>query len=293
MSTDKETDRYTVLRFSTDPTCRRDAPPVAGTQDYWWAGGRVVYFFPTAPEAGVYLCLINQRENLQLARPDFGNAFDVLGEPPLVTYAVHYTPLVIGLPSAPPLPPGPQGEGVWATEGSSGTAHCSGREGGVWHKASVSDCLPLAAPIGLSPLLILTLRGPERVFVVSTEPPDDLSCLTTPGVGCPADGLLPVPLTRGIQMHTPSPCGGLPTPALTERGGGDGACLHSPPPPPSLARGAAARAPTRAARGGGPMTAAGPSPRCQSQTTQRSSQRLSKSPFGLGAACLCAGGCGL
>ena len=65
--------------------------------------------------------------------------------------------------------------------------------GGGWHKASVSDCLPLAAPIGLSPLLILTLCGPERVLVVSTEPPDDLSCLTTPGVGCPGDGLLPVP----------------------------------------------------------------------------------------------------
>ena len=47
-------------------------------------------------------------------------------------------------------------------------------------------CLPLAAPIGLSPLLILTLRGPERVLVVSTEPPDD--CLTTPGVGRPGDG---------------------------------------------------------------------------------------------------------
>ena len=68
--------------------------------------------------------------------------------------------------------------------------------GGVWHKASVSDCLPLAAPICLSPLLILTLCGPERVLVVSTEPPDDLSCLTTPGVGCPGDGLLPAPLTR-------------------------------------------------------------------------------------------------
>ena len=36
-----------------------------------------------------------------------------------------------------------------------------------WHKASGSDCLPLAAPIGLPPLLILTLRGPERVLVVS------------------------------------------------------------------------------------------------------------------------------
>ena len=34
--------------------------------------------------------------------------------------------------------------------------------GGGWHKASVSDCLPLAAPTGLSPPLILTLCGPER-----------------------------------------------------------------------------------------------------------------------------------
>ena len=40
------------------------------------------------------------------------------------------------------------------------------RGGGGWHKASVSDCLPLAAPIGLSPLLILTLCGSERVLVV-------------------------------------------------------------------------------------------------------------------------------
>ena len=67
-------------------------------------------------------------------------------------------------------------------------------------------CLPLAAPIGLSPLYISTLRGSERVLVVSTEPLDDLSCLTTPGVGCTGDGLLPVLLTRCIQMHTPSPC---------------------------------------------------------------------------------------
>ena len=92
--------------------------------------------------------------------------------------------------------------------------------GGVWHKASVSDCLPLAAPIGLSPLHILTLCGPERVLVVSTEPPDDLSCLTTPGVGHPGGELLPVPLTGCIQMHPPSPCGGLPAPALTRGGGG-------------------------------------------------------------------------
>ena len=33
------------------------------------------------------------------------------------------------------------------------------RGGRVWHKASVFGCLPLAAPIGLSPLLILTLPG--------------------------------------------------------------------------------------------------------------------------------------
>ena len=60
--------------------------------------------------------------------------------------------------------------------------------GGGWHKAWASGCLPLAAPIGLSPLHIPTLCGPERVLVVSTEPPDDLSCLTTPGVGRPGDG---------------------------------------------------------------------------------------------------------
>ena len=74
--------------------------------------------------------------------------------------------------------------------------------GGGWHKALASDCLPLAAPIGLSPLLILTLCGPERVLVVSTEPPDDLSCLTTPGVGRPGDGAVaragdPVPTGGG------------------------------------------------------------------------------------------------
>ena len=60
-----------------------------------------------------------------------------------------------------------------------------------WHKASPSDCLPLAAPIGLSPLLILTLCGSERVLVVSREPPDNLSCLTIPGFSRPGDGLLP------------------------------------------------------------------------------------------------------
>ena len=74
----------------------------------------------------------------------------------------------------------------------------------------------LAAPIGLSPLLILTLCGPERVLVVSTEPPDDLSCLTTPGVGRPGDGLLPVPFWG--------------------RGGGfwGGGGVQPPPPPPPV-----------------------------------------------------------
>ena len=37
--------------------------------------------------------------------------------------------------------------GVW-------TGTPPSRGGGGWHKASVSDCLPLAAPIGLSPLCI-------------------------------------------------------------------------------------------------------------------------------------------
>ena len=63
--------------------------------------------------------------------------------------------------------------------------------GGGWHKASVSDCLPLAAPIGLSPLLTLTLCGSKRVLVVSTEPLDDLSYLTTPGLAVPETGRCP------------------------------------------------------------------------------------------------------
>ena len=49
-------------------------------------------------------------------------------------------------------------------------------------------CLPLAALIGLSPLHIPSLCWSERGLVVSTEPLDDLSCLTTLGVGCPREG---------------------------------------------------------------------------------------------------------
>ena len=90
-----------------------------------------------------------------------------------------------------------------------------GGGGGDWHKASVSGCLPLAAPIGLSPLLSLTLCGSKHVSVVSTEPPDDLSCLTTPGVGRPGDRAV---ARAGDHVHLDSNSKsmlGLPTPALT------------------------------------------------------------------------------
>ena len=97
-----------------------------------------------------------------------------------------------------------------------GLCASEGRGGGGWHKASVSDCLPLAAPIGLSPPLILTLCGPERVLVVSTEPPDDLSCLTTPGVGRPGDGAVARAVDQG---HSQSMRG------FVERGGGGGEVL--------------------------------------------------------------------
>ena len=59
-----------------------------------------------------------------------------------------------------------------------------------WHKVSVLGCLPLAAPIGLSPVLILTLCGSKCVLVVSMEPLDDLSCLTTPGHGGSSSSIL-------------------------------------------------------------------------------------------------------
>ena len=71
-----------------------------------------------------------------------------------------------------------------------------------------------AVGVGLSPLHIPTLCGSKRGLVVSTEPLDDLSCLTTPGPAVLETGCLPVPLTRCIQMHTPSPCW------VCRRGGG-------------------------------------------------------------------------
>ena len=40
---------------------------------------------------------------------------------------------------------------------------------GGWHTVLV--CVPLAVPLGLSPLLILTLCGPERVLVVINGAP--------------------------------------------------------------------------------------------------------------------------
>ena len=83
--------------------------------------------------------------------------------------------------------------------------------GGVWHKASGLNCLPLAAPIGLSPLLILTLCGPERVLVVSTEPLDD--CLT-PGSAVPETGVARALDQVHPDAHSESMLG-LPTPALT------------------------------------------------------------------------------
>ena len=62
--------------------------------------------------------------------------------------------------------------------------------------------------------------GSGRALVVSTEPPDDLSCLTTPGVGRPGDGAV----ARAVDQ------GG--------RGGGGGSHTQTeetPPPPPAEA----------------------------------------------------------
>ena len=52
------------------------------------------------------------------------------------------------------------------TASTAPAAPVCGEGGAGWHKASVLDCLLLAAPVGLSPLLILTLYGSERVLVV-------------------------------------------------------------------------------------------------------------------------------
>ena len=80
------------------------------------------------------------------------------------------------------------------------------------HKAMVLVCLPLAAPIGLSPLHILTLCGSARVLVVSTEPLGDLSCLTgwlsqRRAVARAVDQVHPDARSQSML--------GLPTPALT------------------------------------------------------------------------------
>ena len=75
--------------------------------------------------------------------------------------------------------------------------HPCPQRGGVWHEAMVSVCSPLVAAMGLSPLLIPTPCGPERVLVVSMEPLDDLSCLTTLGVGRPGDGAVARAVDQG------------------------------------------------------------------------------------------------
>ena len=68
--------------------------------------------------------------------------------------------------------------GLWRsvdTPGRSGPvpkrgASCPRGGGGVGMTPAMDCCLQLAAPIGLSPLLFLTLCGSERVLVVSMEP---------------------------------------------------------------------------------------------------------------------------
>ena len=122
--------------------------------------------------------------------------------------------------------------------GSQSHEHCRASSG--WHKASVSDCLPLAAPIGLSPLLILTLYGSEGVLVVSTEPLDDLSCLTTAGLAVPETGCSRAVDQVHPDAHSKSMLG-LPTPTLTcarwDVGRGvDRALRPDPPPPPKRAQ---------------------------------------------------------
>ena len=66
-------------------------------------------------------------------------------------------------PQSPQVPRRRGGEGMpgRCLEGAGG--------GGGWHEAMVVVYLPLAAPIGLSPLHIPTFCGSERVLVVSTR----------------------------------------------------------------------------------------------------------------------------
>ena len=65
-----------------------------------------------------------------------------------------------------------------------------------------------SCPLGPGWLFYIILVSSGPLMPVSTEPPDDLSCLTTPGVGCPGDGLLPVPFGGGggaLRAPMPEP----------------------------------------------------------------------------------------
>ena len=66
--------------------------------------------------------------------------------------------------------------------------------GGAWYKASVLGCLPLAAPIGLSPLLILTLCGSwgGGTCIATTEENPMTGNTRMPQWGC-----------RGDSCHAP------------------------------------------------------------------------------------------
>ena len=131
------------------------------------------------------------------------------------------------------------------------------RPGGGWHEATVLVCLPLA-PIGLSPSYIPTLGGSERVFVVSTEPLDDVSCLTTPGVESRGGGGLEEGGWRGSHTRprlppTPPPPGThdrllvrlasclLPAPPRPPRPTARLSAQPPPPPPPVLPHGPVAK----------------------------------------------------
>ena len=69
-------------------------------------------------------------------------------------------------------------------------------------------CWPLAAAHS-DPLWVRTCFG------CVNGAPGGLVLFDYSRVRLSRDGLLPVPVTRCIQMHTLSPCGGLATPALT------------------------------------------------------------------------------